>query len=91
MCCIFVKIKIMDSATLNVSQKKINSRNDIVLQITKRQLNVFLLVLSAIVFVSVNLLAISLEGMLIKELLICESIILMVFFIRTSKSNKIKK
>ena len=81
----------MDSATLNVSQKKINSRNDIVLQITKRQLNVFLLVLSAIVFVSVNLLAISLEGMLIKELLICESIILMVFFIRTSKSNKIKK
>lgn len=81
----------MDSATLNVSQKKINSRNDIVLQITKRQLNVFLLVLSAIVFVSVNLLAISLEGMLIKELLICESIIFMVFFIRTSKSNKIKK
>lgn len=91
MCCIFVKNKIMDSATLNVAQKNMNSRSDIVLQITKRQLNMFLLVLAAIVFVSINLLAISSEGIFIKELLICESIILMIFFIRTSKSNKIKK
>jgi hypothetical protein len=81
----------MDLASLNVTQKKKNSKSDVVLQITKRQLNTLLELLAIIVFVSISLLAINLDSPFIKELLICESIILMILFIKTSNSNKIKK
>lgn len=91
MCCTFVKNKKMDLATLNVAEKKKNSKSDIVLQITKRQLNTFLVLLVTIVLVSITLLAINVESPFIKELLICESIILMILFIKTSNSNNIKK
>ena len=81
----------MDLASLNVTQKKKNSKSDVVLQITKRQLNTLLELLATIVFVSITLLAINLDSPFIKELFICESIILMILFIKTSNSNKIKK
>ncbi|KOY53003.1 hypothetical protein [Polaribacter dokdonensis] len=81
----------MDLASLNVTQKKKNSKSDVVPQITKRQLNTLLELLATIVFVSITLLAINLDSPFIKELLICESIILMILFIKTSNSNKIKK
>lgn len=81
----------MDLASLNVTQKKKNSKSDVVLQIAIRQLNTLLELLATIVFVSITLLAINLDSPFIKELLICESIILMILFIKTSNSNKIKK
>jgi len=81
----------MDSATLNVTRKKKNSNNDVVLQITKSQLSTIIMVLAAIVFLGFILLAINLESPFIQELLISEIIILMILFIKSSNSNKIKK
>ena len=81
----------MDLATLNVTQKKKNSNNDVVLQITKNQLSTIIMVLAAIVFSGFTLLAINLESPFIQELLISEIIILMILFIKSSNSNKIKK
>ena len=66
-----------------------SSNNDVVIQITKKQLITFgqLMVLAAMVVL--NVIAITINSPFLKELLISQAIIAAIFFIKNSKSNQI--
>ena len=81
----------MSTTTYESSREREQVNNEIVIQITKKQLIVFISVLFSIVLIGVNILAITSNSLLLKELLICEAILLMILFVKTSKSNTILK
>lgn len=81
----------MSTTTYESSREREQVNNEIVIQITKKQLIVFISVLFSIVLIGVNILAITSNSPLLKELLICEAILLMILFVKTSKSNTILK
>lgn len=81
----------MSTTTYESSREREQVNNEIVIQITKKQLIVFISVLFSIVLIGVNILAITSNSPLLKELLICEAILLMIVFVKTSKSNTILK
>jgi putative effector of murein hydrolase len=81
----------MRGVILNIATKEKSSHNEVIFKITKRQLNRFLKFISVLFFIFFTVLAIQLNSVFIKDLLISESLILMILFIRQTKSNKIKK
>ena len=81
----------MSTTTYESSREREQVNNEIVIQITKKQLIVFISILFSIVLICVNILAITSNSPLLKELLICEAILLMILFVKTSKSNTILK
>ena len=81
----------MRGVNLNIATKEKSSHNEVIFKITKRQLNRFLKFISVLFFIFFTVLAIQLNSVFIKDLLISESLILMILFIRQTKSNKIKK
>ena len=83
------KFKQMGQAILKSFQNQESSNNDVVIQITRKQLITFcqLLVLAAMVII--NAIAISIDSPFLKELFISQAIIAAIFFIKNSKSNQI--
>ncbi|PQJ78883.1 hypothetical protein BTO18_06655 [Polaribacter porphyrae] len=66
-------------------------QNEIVIQITKKQLINFFRSILVFALVSINFLAISINSPFLKDLFIAEIILLLIFFIKTNKSNTILK
>lgn len=81
----------MNSTTYESSREREQVNNEIVIQITKKQLVTFASVLFVLVLIGINVLAITAKSPLLKELLISEAILLMIVFVKTSKSNTISK
>ncbi len=68
-----------------------SQKNDVVIQVTKKQLlTLFQLVMLSILIV-INIIAIILNSPLMKELFISQAIIAAIFFIKNSKSNQVIK
>ncbi|MFY9242653.1 MAG: hypothetical protein WAO74_06465 [Polaribacter sp.] len=65
--------------------------NQIVIQISKKQLVVFFQIVVMFAMVALNIIAILISSPFLKELFISQSVLLLVFFIKTSKSNNISK
>jgi len=65
--------------------------NDIVIQITKAQLIKFFQFFVLIAMATLNILAIKIASPFLKELFISQVILLLVFFVKNSKSNHISK
>jgi hypothetical protein len=65
--------------------------NDVVIQITKAQLIKFFQFLVIIAMATLNILAIKITSPFLKELFISQVILLLVFFVKNSKSNHISK
>jgi len=65
--------------------------NDIVIQITKAQLIKFFQFFVLIAMAILNILAIKIASPFLKELFISQVILLLVFFVKNSKSNHISK
>ena len=71
---------------------QVNSlNNDVVIQITKAQLIKFFQFLVIIAMATLNILAIKIASPFLKELFISQVILLLVFFVKNSKSNHISK
>lgn len=81
----------MNSTTYESSREREQVNNEIVIQITKKQLVTFASVLFVLVLIGINVLAITAKSPLLKELLISEAILLLIVFVKTSKSNTISK
>lgn len=78
--------------TLFKPEERTNSlKQEIVIQITKKQLFNFLEALLVIAIITINIVAIQIASPLLKELFISQAIILLVYFVKTSKSNIISK
>jgi hypothetical protein len=65
--------------------------NDVIIQITKAQLIKFLQVIAVIAMGALNVLAIKIASPFLKELFVSQAILVLVFFIKNSKSNHIYK
>jgi quinol-cytochrome oxidoreductase complex cytochrome b subunit len=65
--------------------------NDVVIQITKTQLIKFFQFFVIIAMAILNILAIKIASPFLKELFISQVILLLVFFVKNSKSNHILK
>lgn len=65
--------------------------NEIVIQITKKQLINFFQFVVIISMITLNVLAISMSSPFLKELFMSQGILLLIFFIKTSNSNTILK
>jgi len=65
--------------------------NDVVIQITKAQLIKFFQFFVLIAMATLNILAIKIASPFLKELFISQVILLLVFFVKNSKSNHISK
>lgn len=78
--------------TLFKPEERTNSLNqEIVVQITKKQLLIFFQALVVIGSIALNIVAIQINTPFLRELFISQAIILLIFFIKTSKSNTISK
>jgi len=64
---------------------------DVVIQITKAQLIKFFQFIVMIAMATLNVLAIKIASPFLKELFISQVILLLVFFVKSSKSNSILK
>tara|TARA_R110002126_G_scaffold258482_1_gene401457 strand:+ start:26538 stop:26783 length:246 start_codon:yes stop_codon:yes gene_type:complete len=75
--------------------KSLNSnnqyQNQVVIQITKKQLVIFFRFVGLLLFSVINIFAISSKSVLLKELVIAQIILFMVLFIKYSKSNTVLK
>jgi len=65
--------------------------NQVVIQITKSQLIKFLQLMVLMAMVILNVLAIKIGSPFLKELFVSQALLVLVFFIKNSKSNKISK
>lgn len=65
--------------------------NDIIIQITKAQLIKFLQFMVVLAMVVLNVLAIKIASPFLKELFVSQAILVLIFFIKNSKSNHISK
>tara|TARA_R110001606_G_scaffold399161_1_gene581159 strand:- start:1672 stop:1917 length:246 start_codon:yes stop_codon:yes gene_type:complete len=81
----------MGQTISNSREQPKSFNNEIVIQITKKQLLVFfqLVVISAIL--ALNITAILISSPFLKELFTAQTIILLVYFIKTTKTNAILK
>ncbi|WP_439128052.1 hypothetical protein [Polaribacter sp.] len=78
--------------TLFKPEERTNSLNqEIVVQITKKQLLIFFQALVVIGSIALNIVALQINTPFLRELFISQAIILLIFFIKTSKSNTISK
>lgn len=78
--------------TLFKPEERTNSLNqEIVVQITKKQLLIFFQALVVIGSIVLNIVALQINTPFLRELFISQAIILLIFFIKTSKSNTISK
>ncbi|TMM28827.1 hypothetical protein FDT66_13050 [Polaribacter aestuariivivens] len=81
----------MGQTLFNPTEQTKSLSNEIVIQITKKQIIVFCRFLVIMSMLALNALAISISSPFLKELLISQAILLLVYFIKTSKSNTILK
>jgi hypothetical protein len=81
----------MGQTLINPEQQTKSFNNDIVIQVTKKQIIKFLQFIVVIAIVTINILAIKISSPFLKELFISQSILLLIFFIKNSKSNNIIK
>lgn len=80
------------SQTITKPSNRSKSLNqDVVIQITKQQLIKFLQFTVIIAMLTINILAIKISSPFLKELLISQGILLLIFFIINAKSNTIIK
>jgi hypothetical protein len=81
----------MGQTLINPEQQTKSFNNDIVIQITKKQLIKFLQFIVVISIMIVNILAINISSPFIEELFLSQAILLLIFFIKNSKTNNIIK
>jgi hypothetical protein len=81
----------MGQTLINPEQQTKSFNNDIVIQITKKQLIKFLQFIVVISIMIINILAIKISSPFIQELFLSQAILLLIFFIKNSKTNNIIK
>jgi hypothetical protein len=81
----------MSQAAIKLKAQANRLNNDVVIQITKAQLIKFFQFFGIIAMATVNILAIKIASPFLKELFISQVILLLVFFVKNSKSNHISK
>jgi hypothetical protein len=81
----------MGIATFKTLDKENESSNEVILQITKKQIVGFFRFLTLLALITVNAVALYLESSFIKELLLSQSILAIIYFIKITSSNTIKK
>ena len=81
----------MGIATFKTLDKENESSNEVILQITKKQIVGFFWFLTLLALITVNAVALYLESSFIKELLLSQAILAIIYFIKISSSNTIKK
>ena len=79
----------MSTTTIKSARNNNQFQNEVVIQITKKQLINFFRMLLVFSFLIINVLAFLSNSLFIKELLIGQAIVLMVIFIKYSNSNTI--
>ena len=81
----------MSYTTIKTLTKKENLKNQVVIQITKKQLLNFFRLVTFISLLVINFLAITNGSDLITELLMAQVILLLLFFIKNHPVNSINK
>lgn len=81
----------MGQILINKEHQSKTLKNDVVIQGTKKQFIKFLLIIVVLLILAVNILAITISSPLLKELLIAQTIFILIFFIKNSKTNNIVK
>ncbi|WP_109404930.1 hypothetical protein [Polaribacter aquimarinus] len=79
----------MGQAILKSIKNQESSNNDVVIQITRKQLVTFCQIMVLVAMVVLNVLAITINSPFLKELFISQAIIITIFFIKNSKTNQI--
>ena len=79
----------MSTTTIKSARNNNQFQNEVVIQITKKQLINFFRMLLVFSFLIINVLAFLSNSLFVKELLIGQAIVLMVIFIKYSNSNTI--
>lgn len=81
----------MGQAILKSFNSSQSSSNDVVIQITKKQLITFCQSLVVVAIVCINILAVIINSPFLKELFISQAILIAIYFIKNSKSNQVIK
>jgi hypothetical protein len=79
----------MSTTTIKSARNNNQFQNEVVIQITKKQLINFFRMLLVFSFLIINVLAFLSNSLFVKELLIGQAIVLMVIFVKYSNSNTI--
>ncbi len=81
----------MSTTTFKTLKKGQELNNEVIIQITKSQVINFFRFLMVLALVTVNFIAIYIESPFMQELFISQAIILLIYFIKTTNLNNIKK
>lgn len=81
----------MSSTTIKSVKNNNQFQNEVVIQITKKQLVTFFRFIGSLLFAVINVMAFIYNSVLLKELIWVQLILLMVIFIKYSKSNSLLK
>lgn len=79
----------MGQTLLKPTNQSKSLKDEIVIQITKKQILKFLQFVLIISMLFINVMAIKISSPFIKELFVSQAILLLIFFIKNSKSNNI--
>ena len=81
----------MGTTIIKTLKKEQRLNNEVIIQITKSQVINFFRFLVVLALVIVNFIAIYIESSFMKELFISQGILLLIYFIKTTNFNSIKK
>lgn len=81
----------MSQVILKTIKNQETSKNEVVFQITKKQLLTFCQFIVLAAMVVLNVIAVVINSAFLKELFISQTIISVIFFIKNSRSNQIIK
>lgn len=81
----------MSQTAIKSTQNNKSLNNDIVIQVTKKQLIKFLQFAVIMSMLTLNILAIKISSPFLKELFVSQAILLLIYFIKSSNSNTIIK
>ena len=81
----------MSTTTFKTLKEGQELNNEVIIKITKSQVINFFRFLVVMALVTVNFIAIYIESPFMKELFISQGILLLIYFIKTTNLNNIKK
>ncbi len=81
----------MGIATFKTLNNENESNSEVILQITKKQVFGFFRFVILLALITINAIALYIESSFIKELLLSQAILAIIYFIKISSSNNIKK
>lgn len=81
----------MSQTAIKSTQNNKSLNNDIVIQVTKKQLIKFLQFAVIMSMLTLNILAIKISSPFLKGLFVSQAILLLIYFIKSSNSNTIIK